>query len=96
MDDASGELGVPTRHADVDRPDQVAPRELDRVPGVEHHGSPPLPTQHIGHIQRIGNLLLVEEGTVLPVEAGVVGEVGGGRGLALGHHAHELLPGHVG
>ncbi len=90
-DHRPGVLGVAPGEADVDRPLQVTPGELLGVTAVDHHRPGGDGGVEGGEIEGVGGLVLVEQLPVLAVEHGVVDEVLGRRGLALGHEVDEGL-----
>jgi hypothetical protein len=94
VEDVAGPLREAALQPDVDRPPQVAGREARRFPGVQGDGAGGDTLQHPRQVQRRRWLMLVKEAVVLPVTAGVEGEVVRPRRLARGHRGHELVLGH--
>ena len=95
LDHPAGVLGVAAAETDVDGADEVAHGELVGVARVEHHGSAPLPAQDLGEREHGWRAGLVEDLVHLAVAAGVEREVGGRRGLPVGHGGDECLLRHV-
>jgi hypothetical protein len=72
----------------------VAGREVRRFPDVRGDGAGGDTLQHPRQVQRRRCLVLVEEAVVLPVTAGVEGEVMRPHRRALGQRGHKLVLGH--